>query len=323
MIYFCGQKFLMKDKEYNVIDYIQGELTLDSKYVEDYNLIKLQNLKNNILIIDINENSRQDSKLLNSIKVDNYVLEYNNQNLATPEEIANNILDIIESNIVDDYKLLAKVYDKMQDRINYQMYDEIFKKYLKPNYSFLELGAGSGNVTKELIKYKQNILATDISLPLLQKLKQKYPEVKTQYLDITNIKLQETFDCCGMFLDTLNYLKDNELVEAFAGIANILNDNGILIFDIHSSSKLQEFAGYIEEQEFSEFFFNWLSYQSDVYEITHRFMFINDQVKIEKHQQYIYPLEAYQDKFKLYFKLEIIQEIDNRYLLVLRKRKIN
>ncbi len=306
MIYFIGETFFLKDKYYYLLaDYIASELSMD--YEVFLNLDKKDISKYSIVISD---------KKIDDIK-DCFVLEFN----PTKEDIydiAYELIDLLDKYTTNDYNVLSKIYDNMQTRIDYSMYDSIFNNYLKKG-SFLELGSGSGNVTKKLLDYDLDILASDLNKNLLDILEDKL-KIKTKCIDITKFKLNKSFDYIGMFLDTLNYINPIYLIDVFKNISEHLNDKGLFIFDIHTKDMLDIFDDYSENLLFDDFSFHWVSTKVDNIQVEHKFSFINQNLVIEKHNQFILPLISYQNIYKDYFKELCIKEVDNRLIIVLEKK---
>ncbi len=306
MIYFIGEVFFSKDEYgYLLADYIASELSMDYEVLLNLDLEKIEKYS-----IIISEDKIEDIK-------DCFVLNFN-PTKKNMYEIAYEVLDLLENHNIKDYNELSIIYDKMQTRIDYDMYDKVFKKYLKEG-SFLELGAGSGNVTKKLLDYNLDILASDLNENLLAILNKKL-NVLTEVIDITNFNLNKKFNYIGMFLDTLNYINPIYLDEVFKNVSNHLNSDGLFIFDIHKQEMLDIFDEYSEQITFDKFRFHWLSTKIDSIQVEHKFTFINDDLVIEKHNQFILPLTSYQNVYKDYFNELYIKEVDNRFIIVLQKK---
>lgn len=92
----------------------------------------------------------------------------------------------------------AKTFDDFTEKsypwlhIEKPFYQKLFKKMglvAKKNYKFLDLGCGSGRITKLLLQNKvpsENILAIDNSLELLKIFKIKFPNIQSKNINITH-----------------------------------------------------------------------------------------------------------------------------------------
>lgn len=339
MLYFIGEEFLEEDEYKETLpEYVSSEIGMNYKILTITTDELISQLANNIIlkyniVITINkslENIKRIKVICQKSKV-----YYINIDSSDFDIVKNSyaLLKKFQNKEVDNYKNLSKVYDKIQNRMEYNIYIPIFQKYLmasKENEKkiFLELGAGSGKVTEYLQRYNLNILATDLSEEFLNIIKAKslttkQSNIETMIVDITklnNYKFKNNFDYIGMFLDTLNYINPSELNEVFRNISNLLNDGGLFIFDIHKEEKMEIFDCYTEEIEFDEFLFHWMSVKESDNEVHHKFTFINDKLISEKHVQYIHPLTYYQNIYLKFFnEVEVINK-NERYIIILENK---
>lgn len=164
------------------------------------------------------------------------------------------------------YKNLSKVYDKLMD-VDYATYisfieDNIIKK---ENFKILDIGCGSGTITKFLASYGE-VTAIDSSLEMLAQAKSKCPDVMFLNLDIIEIdKIPDKFDLITSNFDVLNYLDDfSQLKETFLKIYNLLNEGGMAIFDLHTPEKIRYM---LKEQPFvydsDEISYMWFTYETE------------------------------------------------------------
>ena len=110
---------------------------------------------------------------------------------------------------------------------------EIVRERLNPDGIFLDLAAGTGEVTRQLLDIGfNNIHVADASENMLGVAKQKLPE-----LDSSRFQVQ-TFECIddagaydGVFIrQAVNYIPPERLVEVFARFKRALKDGGMLSF---------------------------------------------------------------------------------------------
>jgi ubiquinone/menaquinone biosynthesis C-methylase UbiE len=125
--------------------------------------------------------------------------------------------------------------------VPYKYYFELFKK-LKKN-KLLEVGAGTGENTLQLIKMKFNVCATDISPRSVEAMNIKYSKYKnfsSKVADMEKIPFKnESFDIiCSA--GSLSYGDNNRVIneiyrvlkwEGFVVIVDSLNDNPIYRFN--------------------------------------------------------------------------------------------
>lgn len=99
----------------------------------------------------------------------------------------------------------------------------------KENANALELACGPGNITRYLLNKLPNlkVLATDLSVTMLELAKKNNPEAKFELLDCRDItKLSQKFDAvvCGFCLP---YLSKEETLNLIRDTAAVLNENGV------------------------------------------------------------------------------------------------
>lgn len=166
------------------------------------------------------------------------------------------------------YKQFSDFYDQLVFDIDYKKYSNNIKEILFSNSihsgNILEIGAGTGNLTRELAKLNNfNILAIDNSVEMMKHAIEKISEfenVDYLYHDMFefNYKMYG-FDAVISLLDVMNYVTEIEDLEyLFNSIYESLNDGGVFIFDINSRYKLLEVLGnniYVYEKD--NIFYTW------------------------------------------------------------------
>lgn len=166
------------------------------------------------------------------------------------------------------YKQFSDFYDQLVFDIDYKKYSNNIKEILYSDNihsgSILEIGAGTGNLTRELAKLNDfNILAFDNSLEMISHATKKlegFENVDYIYQDMFdfNYKLYG-FDVVISLLDVINYITEIEDLEyIFNSVYESLNDGGVFIFDINSRYKLLEVLGnntYVYEKD--NIFYTW------------------------------------------------------------------
>ncbi len=161
--------------------------------------------------------------------------------------------------------------------------------------SILELACGSAEISCELARRGYSLLATDLSEDMLKKAKDKMncDLLRFKPMNMIDFHLEEQFDAVLCFCDSINYLSSLEEVKSmFHSVRKHLKQGGILIFDMHTPERLQEFnEEYIEEGLIDDVPYQW-TIVSDDQQIHHHFAFWKDgQVMQEFHVQHVFELK--------------------------------
>ncbi|AZZ65763.1 methyltransferase domain-containing protein [Metamycoplasma phocicerebrale] len=184
------------------------------------------------------------------------------------------------------YKEEAIQYEKTNLKGLWKSEIEIFKKYLKPNQTILEIGTGTGRVSTNLFNIfpKLNILAVDYSQDMLDRFP-KDMDIKHELLDITEYKntLNNKFDVIlFMFNGFENIIEESAVIKALKNINSYLKKDGIFIFTIHEIFSNLEFQEFWNERLFKNN--NWENKTLEIQEknknsIFHHFYTNDDIVK--------------------------------------------
>ena len=134
-------------------------------------------------------------------------------------------------------KQYSEIYDTLYSQKNYEKeLDFIFNqinKNKKEIKDILELGCGTGEYTKLLLKKKYDVTAVDLSNSMMQIAKKKLSKkVKLITEDMINLKLKKKFDIVASFFDVVSYFKKKNDLNYFLKNSNYnLKKDGLLIFD--------------------------------------------------------------------------------------------
>lgn len=167
------------------------------------------------------------------------------------------------------YKEFAYIYDKLTFDIDYEEYSEVIKKELikldiKPE-SILELGIGSGNMTKYFYNSSINYTGVDLSKEMLKICADKFPNISIINEDLCQLELTKNYDFIFSTLDTINYIIDSEkLQNLFSNINK--NCKGVFMFDVNTPYKLIEVMGNNHfVYEYEDIFYTWVNqyYEED------------------------------------------------------------
>jgi len=119
----------------------------------------------------------------------------------------------------------------------YQVHLDILKRYVKPTDKVLEIGAGSGRYTKDIVTMCAELSVADISSHQIAFNKSKMRELSLidriksfHVLDVLDMGIFEdsSFDCVVCIGGVINYLLDKEK-DGIKELLRVLKPDGILI----------------------------------------------------------------------------------------------
>lgn len=186
--------------------------------------------------------------------------------------------------------------------INYKDWSKyiqnICSEYIKKDSKLLELGAGNCKIANQLSKKYSQVIATDISLPMLKSDPVKI--VKKVCCDMTEIPFNKKFDFIFSTFDSVNYLMSKKkLIALFNEVKNILNEDGIFTFDVSLEKNSIDFLeDYIIEGSTNGYSFKRISKYNKSRKIHKNIFYITgEDIKTVKevHEQKIYDFETYFD----------------------------
>lgn len=209
------------------------------------------------------------------------------------------------------YGAMAVVYDALIDDVDYHRWCDQWCEGLIAlrgdaaisGLSLLEIGAGTGNMTEQLIDKGFRVTALEPSEAMLAVLQEKL-FMSMGRLRLFNGMLQdfatkETFDLAAGFLDVLNYIAPSDLPGFFVQVSKLLRPGGYATFDVSTPYKLEYHLG---QQTFAEnhdeFAFIWenrfdrrrgyLDFEFALFSETEAGLF---ERTVEHHRQYAHPRE--------------------------------
>ena len=228
-----------------------------------------------------------------------------------------------KSKDVANYELLAKYYDALlQDEESLSLW----LKYIEEvNFkSVLELASGSGVMAGILEKNKgYDITASDISYEMKEVSKNNY-DGEYLILNMIDYHLDKKYDLILCICDSINYLFLDELDSFFKCAYEHLNNNGRIIFDMHSIKRIEEFAEqYIEEGYIDDIAYQW-TISSDnldkcLYE--HFTFYTKDGMIQEHHAQNVFEIDEVKNIINKYFDIRVIDDfvLDEKVLFIGKK----
>ncbi len=203
------------------------------------------------------------------------------------------------------YTGFAQVYDLFMDNVPYEEW-EVYVTGLLQEYGVkdgivLDLGCGTGKMTRLLQKRGYDMIGVDSSEEMLQAAMEQGAE-GILYLcqDMREFELYGTVAAVVSICDAINYiLEEDELREVFALVNNYLDPGGIFIFDLNTLYKYEMVLGdtvICENRESGSFI--WENYyhkaeQINEYDLT---LFVREEGELyrkyqETHYQRGYDLE--------------------------------
>lgn len=147
---------------------------------------------------------------------------------------------------MDAYTEFAQVYDEFMDNIPYAEWTEYILNLLiannvipqSDNNEIIELGCGTGTISRMLANIGYNVTGIDISQPMLDIAISKNNEqadicVEYDNQDMTSFKVDQKAAAIISVCDCVNYLlSEEDLFNTFMSVRNALKNDGIFIFDM-------------------------------------------------------------------------------------------
>lgn len=227
------------------------------------------------------------------------------------------------------YDALSSYYDDLvkDDEATRCWVDFVEKNCKEKNVC--ELACGSGEIANQLVQLGYEVLATDFSKSMINRLHQKYPNIETRVMDMRNFNLDTKFDGIFCFCDSINYLSSlNEVKEMFQSVKEALTPKGVFLFDMHSLDRLDEFKELYIEEGMLDVPYQW-TIQSDEQCIHQHFAFYTEEgILEEQHVQTVFnPYEILELLQKIDFDCEIKTDFDQdgihegeKYFIIARRK---
>ena len=158
----------------------------------------------------------------------------------------------VKKKTMDAYTGFAGVYDLFMDNIPYEEWCEyltgLLKEYGVEDGLVLDLGCGTGKLTRLLADYGYDMIGVDLSEEMLQIAVQKEAEEPRGILyleqDMREFELYGTVHAVVSICDSMNYLMEYEdLVQVVRLANNYLDPHGVFIFDLNTEYKYREIMG--------------------------------------------------------------------------------
>ncbi len=145
---------------------------------------------------------------------------------------------------IKPFSEIAEYYDLLFEDVDY----EGWAKYVVRFFSVarvkvervLEVGCGTGNLTKHLVDMGFKVVGLDVSEEMVKVAKRKLPKVEFLVADVREFSLDERFDAIISTFDSLNnILEDDDMVKAFINVRKHMREGGVFIFDLNTPYAMQ------------------------------------------------------------------------------------
>lgn len=164
---------------------------------------------------------------------------------------------------MESYTSFAKVYDEFMDQTPYDQWLQniltVFQEeHVSEGGKVLELGCGTGKMTRRLSKAGYQMTAIDNSVEMLE-IAGNSGEEKILYVlqDMVSLELPEKMDAVISICDCINYiLEPLDLQEVFCRTKRYLKEQGVFMFDMNSHFKYKQILSqntFAEDREDASF----------------------------------------------------------------------
>jgi len=131
----------------------------------------------------------------------------------------------------------ATLYDGSHGFVS--KYGQRILSYLnpKPGETILDLGCGTGDLTKEIFLTGANVTGVDSSAEMIQAAKSKFPEIEFHQMDARDLQLDTHFD--AVFSNAvLHWIPEKEMV--IKSMHSVLKQNGRIVLEFGGKGNIQK-----------------------------------------------------------------------------------
>ena len=152
---------------------------------------------------------------------------------------------------MEAYTDFAGIYDIFMDATPYKEWCsyivDTFRRFRVPNDLVLDLGCGTGTLTRLLEKEGYNMIGVDYSEEMLNEAirkKKKNSDILYLNQDMREFELYGTVGAVVSVCDSVNYLlTEEDMIKTFSLVNNYLDPEGIFIFDFNTIYKYEIIIG--------------------------------------------------------------------------------
>ena len=179
--------------------------------------------------------------------------------------------------MMDEYTAFAKVYDEFMDNVPYDDWTEyivsLLKEYdVKDKDLVLDLGCGTGKITRRLRDCGYDLIGVDSSVEMLdiaiekESDRQEKEDGSILYLnqDMRELDLYGTVKAVVSICDCMNYITDfDDLVTVFKLVNVFLDPKGVFIFDLNTEYKYTSIGETVIAEDREDKSFIWDNYYDE------------------------------------------------------------
>ncbi|MDE6281425.1 MAG: class I SAM-dependent methyltransferase [Oscillospiraceae bacterium] len=160
--------------------------------------------------------------------------------------------------MTDAYTALARCYDRLTSDVDYKKWADYierhFRRLKRPVRSVVELGCGTGSLTRLLARRGYAMTAVDLSPDMLSIAEQKCRGLDVLFLcqDMSRLTLAGPQDAVISCLDSVNYVtRPAALRRTFQRVHRNLAPGGLFLFDVKTPAALEGADGqtYLDEDD--------------------------------------------------------------------------
>lgn len=151
---------------------------------------------------------------------------------------------------MDAYTGFAQVYDLFMDNVPYREWCAYICETLRKNKIMdgpvLDLGCGTGELTRLMAEQGYDMTGVDASADMLGSALDKQGDMPILYLlqEMQNLDLDGCVCAVYSACDCINYLLEPEdLLRTFRRVSEVLEPGGIFLFDVNTDYKYRELLG--------------------------------------------------------------------------------
>lgn len=183
---------------------------------------------------------------------------------------------------MENYQKFAAVYDSIMDDSLYDLWTDFSLRHFpkKKHAKLLELACGTGI---QSIRFKQagfDVTGLDLSEDMLDLARKRaksahlsIPFVQGNMLDLSQAGKYDLVTC---YSDSICYMADEvEVGDVFKQVYDCLNEDGVFIFDVHSTYQTDTvFPGYSYHENAEDFAMVWDTYEDEApHSVVHELTF--------------------------------------------------
>lgn len=206
---------------------------------------------------------------------------------------------------MNSYKTLSYYYDEIMEVIEYDLWVDFVKPYLKQDSKILDLACGTGTFANSIANLGYQISGLDLSEEVInvakEKSKMNHNEIDFKVRDMSNFLYNEKFDIITCFFDSINFLEKERIQPLFDSVYQNLKEGGYFIFDVFTYNKMKFFHNTTLKDNLSFAKYNWkMKVKNDI---------LYHKIIIKDHKEKI--IETYHENYYDYTKL-----LDERFNVV-------